>query len=202
MSHLSKNEPLKYFYIKNLDPFLASAPKNAIILIDMILGLEKTGAPRPFDRKAKALLGKWHSRVFLAPPIKALQATTYKEACQYAYASTGKKISIQCYNLFPKIRALQNLNDSRLIEYHPEIAFMQMNQGNVVTDSKKSAPGIDKRIQLIAQRIPNYRELIATHLKQKYAMDDLLDSTALALIAQSGEYRCFYQSLNEPLHEV
>ena len=79
---------------------------------------------------------------------------------------------------------------------------MQMNQGNVVTDSKKSAPGIDKRIQLIAQRIPNYRELIATHLKQKYAMDDLLDSTALALIAQSGEYRCFYQSLNEPLHEV
>ena len=159
----------------------------------MILALNDTGRARFFDKKAKALLKKWHSRVFPAPPLGALGASTYEEACQYAYAISGKKISKQCYNLFPKIKALQAINDPRLIEYHPEIAFMQLNQGLVISESKKSTEGIQKRIELIEKHIPDFRAMIPLERRKPYAIDDPVDSTALALVAQSGAYKSFFE---------
>lgn len=198
MTHLSKNSAPHSYTIPSLRPFIDSAPKQAVILIDMIQDLNNQSTPRAFDRIAKKMLGKWHSRVFPAPPLTALKAKTYRDACRLSQLAMGKKISIQCYNLFPKIKELQAITDTRLKEYHPEIAFMQLNNGSVLPESKKTVEGRQRRIQIIEQHIPNYSNEIASMEALPCKIDDLLDSVALALVAQSKDYKTFYEELKRP----
>ena len=198
VTHLSKNGAPHSYTIPSLKPFIDSAPKQAVILIDMIQDLNDQSTPRAFDCIAKKMLGKWHSRVFTAPPLTALKAKTYREACRLSQLAMGKKISIQCYNLFPKIKELQAITDTRLKEYHPEIAFMQLNNGSVLPESKKTVEGKQRRIQIIEQYLPNYSNAIASMEALPCKIDDLLDSVALALVAQSKDYKTFYEELKRP----
>lgn len=198
VTHLSKSSTPHSYTIPSLRPFIESAPKQAVILIDMILDLNDQPTSRAFDRIAKKMLGKWHSRVFPAPPLTALRAKTYPEACQLSQLAMGKKISIQCYNLFPKIKELQAITDTRLKEYHPEIAFMQLNNGSVLPESKKTVEGRKKRMQIIEQHLPNYSNELASMKTLNCKIDDLLDSVALALVAQTKDYKSFYEELKHP----
>ena len=202
---LKDDHPAEIHFIEALRAFLKKAPKDTVILIDMILYKPMVPNPRPFDRFAKAQLGKWHSRVFPAPPQEALKAKDYPEACKHAFSLTGKKISKQCYNLFPKIRVANHpsIPQEQLIEYHPEIAFKQLNQNTVIEASKKTALGRTLRRQLIASHLPNNTlESLSPSLKtlpQKnlWQTDDCLDALALALVAKQGCYKDFYRSLDE-----
>ena len=83
--------PAEIRFAESLQPFLKQAPKDAVILIDMILYKPDETSPRPFDRIAKSQLGKWHSRVFPAPPKEALSAQDYPEACQKSFSSKWKE---------------------------------------------------------------------------------------------------------------
>jgi len=191
--------PAEIRYAESLQPFLKQAPKDAVILIDMILYKPDETSPRPFDRIAKSQLGKWHSRVFPAPPKEALSAQDYPEACQKSFALSGKKISKQCYNLFPKIREANHssIHVEQLIEYHPEIAFKQLNANIVVEASKKTDLGRNLRQQLIVDYLPEDPLEIfeANNEKTRWQTDDLLDALALALVARNGDYKDFYQLL-------
>lgn len=186
-------------FAESLQSFLKQAPKDAVILIDMILYKPGETSPRPFDRIAKSQLGKCHSRVFPAPPKEALSAQNYPEACRKSFLLSGKKISKQCYNLFPKIREANHssIHVEQLIEYHPEIAFKQLNANIVVKASKKTDLGRNLRQQLIADYLSadpliNFE---ADNEKTHWQSDDLLDALALALIARNGDYKNFYQLL-------
>jgi len=193
-------------FAESLQPFLRQAPKDAVILIDMILYKPDETSPRPFDRIAKSQLGKWHSRVFPAPPKEALSAQDYPEACQKSFLLSGKKISKQCYNLFPKIREANHpsINVEQLIEYHPEIAFKQLNTNIVVEASKKTDLGRNLRQQLIADYLPEDPLEIFKMNNEKtcWQTDDLLDALALALVARNGNYKDFYQLLIESKTET
>jgi predicted RNase H-like nuclease len=198
---LKANQPAEIHYIEALQPFLKKAPKEAIILIDMILYKSNEISPRPFDRFAKSQLGKWHSRVFPAPPQAALVAKDYPEACKRSLTHTGKKISKQCYHLFPKIREANHpsIPKEQLIEYHPEIAFKQLNQNKTVEASKKTELGRNQRQALLEAHLPNVSipSLSPRAKKQHWQADDLLDALALALVAQNKRYQDFYQSIAE-----
>ena len=191
--------PAEIRYEESLKPFLKQAPKDAVILIDMILYKPGETSSRPFDRIAKSQLGKWHSRVFPAPPKEALTAQDYPEACHKSFALSGKKISKQCYNLFPKIREANHpsIHVERLIEYHPEIAFKQLNANTVVEPSKKTALGYSLRQQLITDYLLEdpLGTFEANKEKARWQPDDLLDALALALVARNGYYKDFYESL-------
>ena len=172
----------------------------------MILYKPDETSPRPFDRIAKSQLGKWHSRVFPAPPKEALSAQDYPEACQKSFSSKWKKISKQCYNLFPKIREANHpsIHVEQLIEYHPEIAFKQLNANIVVEASKKTDLGRNLRQQLIADYLPEdpLKIFEANNEKARWQPDDLLDALALALVARNGNYKDFYQLLIESKTET
>tara|TARA_B100001769_G_scaffold256575_1_gene233959 strand:+ start:726 stop:1412 length:687 start_codon:yes stop_codon:yes gene_type:complete len=194
---INYNGEVKLDYVEKIGPYLSTQPKEAIILVDMMLDLNNSTSIRPFEACVKKLLGKWHSRCFMAPPKKALETKDYKKACEISFNICGKKISKQCYNLFPKIRELEALRDSRLIEFHPEIAFMLLNKNNVISESKKTIEGIAKRTALIKKVIPGFSSLVKQFASPKVKVDDLLDSTALALVAGNSLYKNFIANLNK-----
>ncbi len=184
-------------HVKELSSYLSSQPKEAVILADMMLNLDNSGEPRRFDCHTRKLLGKWHSRCFTAPPKKALEAEDYRAACEISFSICGKKISKQCYNLFPKIRELALLKDNRLIEFHPEIAFMLLNENHLIQESKKTSEGINIRMALLQKIIPGFSSL-TEHIDSSNAkVDDLLDSAALAVVAKGGSYKNFMDDLNK-----
>ena len=196
---LKEDHPGEIRFEQSLQPFLKTVPKHAIVLIDMILYKGNDPSPRPFDRLAKAQLGKWHSRVFPAPPKEALIAKDYPDACARSFQRSGKKISKQCYNLFPKIREANHpsIPKNQLIEYHPEIAFKQLNLNTVIEASKKTDLGHTLRQKTLNAHLANQAiNFTHTHLKKSlWKPDDRLDALALALVARNGDYKDFYQSL-------
>ncbi|MDC3132573.1 DUF429 domain-containing protein [Opitutae bacterium] len=197
---LKDDQHAEIFEVESLQPFLGKAPKKAVILIDMILYKDNEIAPRSFDQLAKSQLEKWHSRVFPAPPKEALKAENYFDACSVSFAYSGKKISKQCYNLFPKIREANHpsIPAKQLIEYHPEIAFKQLNQNTVIEASKKTELGRVLRKKTIANYlIDEPLKLHRINKKRKlWQPDDVLDALALAIVAKFGFYKAFYRSLS------
>ena len=206
LAGLSERQPLRLDFDSSLERLLSRIPGQQRVLIYMILYHPEDPSPRQFDRQAKAHLGKWHSRVFLAPPQESLKAENYAEACALSEQRTGKKISIQCYHLFPKMREANALNHTstnppearahHLIEYHPEIAFMHLHRGQPLAPSKKTPEGRSLRRQCLAAFFGGLPDEPTHPFGQKpWVEDDLLDALALAAAAQTGAYRRFYQAL-------
>ncbi|RAP31859.1 hypothetical protein DID75_05760 [Candidatus Marinamargulisbacteria bacterium SCGC AG-410-N11] len=98
------------------------------------------------------------------------------------------KLSKQSYNLFAKIGEVQNFMDSvniKLIEYHPELAFLELNQGQNLF-SKHSKIGIEQRWRIIKKIIKkkkykdkNIREVVS---KNKEYKKDVIDAVSLILL--------------------
>ena len=74
---------------------------------------------------------------FPCPPLGALAPAPTKKPANMPMQLAEKKSQNNAITYSQKL-ALQAINDPRLIEYHPEIAFMQLNQGLVISESKKS----------------------------------------------------------------
>jgi predicted RNase H-like nuclease len=114
---------------------LALDPAPAVVGIDMPIGLPRVAGRggRTADIEARANLGARQSSVFAVPSRSAVMRTDYREACTEALATSDppRKVSKQCYNLFPKIREIDALLtpnlQRRVFEIHPELAFWAMN---------------------------------------------------------------------------
>ena len=196
---LKDEQNAEIFVVESLQPFLEKTNKQAVILIDMILYKDNEITPRPFDQLAKSQLGKWHTRVFPAPPKEALKTKNYLDACSLSFSHSGKKISKQCYNLFPKIREANHpsIPAKQLIEYHPEIAFKQLNKNEAIEVSKKTELGHILRKKVISNYLIGDPLELQQIIKKKklWQADDVLDALALAIVAKFGFYKDFYQSL-------
>ncbi len=114
------------------------------VLIDMPIGLPDAGS-RVADQQARAALGPRRSSVFPTPPRSTLGASNYAEARELSRASTGKAISVQAWNLIPRIREvdefLQDPDSSALRpeEAHPELGFAALAGHQVVAGSALAA---------------------------------------------------------------
>ncbi len=167
------------------------------IAVDMPIGLPERVGPsgRAPERAVRPLLGARRSSVFSVPARRAVYALDYPSACQEAFAASDppRKVSKQCFHIFPKIREIDGLlRDRRELvpivhEVHPEVAFWQLNGQRPLAEPKKlngrrHAPGLDERRKLLAAAGIAPAVLTASPPRGA-AVDDLLDAVVGLVIA-------------------
>jgi predicted RNase H-like nuclease len=119
--------------------------------IDMPLGLLESGW-READRLAHRLLGPRRSSVFAIPPRAVWAQPDYASANLHCRELTGKGLSVQAWNLRPKLLEANGFlatSPSPLYEVHPELAFAAL-AGQPLPFSKHVAPGRELRRDLLA----------------------------------------------------
>jgi predicted RNase H-like nuclease len=137
------------------------------VAVDMPIGLPAAG-PRACDVEARRRLGPRRSSVFPAPARRFLHAASFGDV-------TG--LSIQAFNLLPRIAELDALMDpalqERVVEAHPELAFARLDGGAPLADSKRTRAGLAHRAALLGvdvEAVPRRRGARA---------DDVLDALVL-----------------------
>jgi len=166
----------------------------AVVAVDMPIGLpERTGrGGRGPENAVRPLLGARQSSVFSVPSRAAVMAADYRDACAAALATSEppRRVSKQCFHLFPKIREIDALMtealEARVYECHPELAFWQLAGGRAMALPKKvksrpNAPGLAERRTLLAAA--GYDDGFFGGSHRGAGADDVLDAAALALIA-------------------
>ncbi len=172
--------------IRDLTPVVARlrAGSVAAVAIDMPIGLLDT-QPRDCDVAARKVLGPRRSSVFPAPVRDTLEAADYADACDRSRQCSGKALSIQAYNLLPKLRdvdrAVLPTDQDRLVEAHPECAFARL-LGEPLDTTKRTAEGAAVRRSLLEGWDPTLGELIDTG--HGLPMIDLLDAAVLVVTAR------------------
>lgn len=132
---------------------------DGVIAIDMPIGLPESGS-RVCDREARRLVGTRRSSVFPAPARSWLSAATFAE-------TTG--LSIQTWNLIPKIREVDDVWEPRLVEAFPELVFTVL-AGAPMTHNKRTPEGQAERLTTLG--------MVATPRLKGAAADDVLDAIA------------------------
>lgn len=175
--------------IPNIGTALASAAR--IVAVDMPIGLPQLSG-RACERETRARLGDRQSSVFAVPSRAAVMQDDYFASCRVNLENSDppRKVSKQCFMLFPKIREIDAVItpglQSRIWEVHPELCFWAMNGGQPVPLAKKikSRPnpgGMALRRDLLARSgFPIDRLQHPSWPKSQVAEDDILDACACA----------------------
>lgn len=165
--------------------------------IDIPIGLPErsVGGGRSADRAARALLGpRGRASVFPVPPRAALYAPDYEAAKALSRRDSDPPFapSIQCWNIAPYIRAVDEILRARpdlrdrLHEVHPEIAFRCLNGGLPLAAAKKGAErqaGLAARRALLrAAGLPE--AMVLEPPPRGVGQDDHLDAMAGLVVAR------------------
>lgn len=175
---------------------IAFTPPLALIAVDMPIGLPERIGPegRGPEKAARKHLGERQSSVFTVPSRAAVYEEDYREACATAEKTSEppKKVSKQCFYLFPKIRQIDALMtpalEARVHEVHPELAFWRLNGEAEMSLPKKvksraNPAGLDQRRNLLVSRgLP--QAFLDRKPPRGCGRDDLLDAAANSLIAE------------------
>ncbi len=161
------------------------AGELAAVGLDMPIGLPDAGA-RASDALLRARLGPRRSSVFATPPRPLLGCADHAEAVALGRALDGRGISIQAFNLLPKIAEVDAAIDLALteavVEAHPESAFAELAGAPLLT-TKRTAEGRAERLALLAQPFPGGAALLTARAPGA-AADDVLDAAAAAWSAR------------------
>lgn len=164
------------------------------IFIDVPIGLTEDEYVRECDEELRNILGPDYQSSVFNPPIRpALYAPTYAEASMTSFETTGKKPSIQAWNITPNIKTvdqfLQNNEESRekVFESHPELLFRILNGNNSILQKKATKKGLRHRLKLLKDQ-SKYADDFFRDIKEEYRRnqvdeDDIVDAMALALFA-------------------
>jgi predicted RNase H-like nuclease len=189
-------EALEVRIFPRFDDILATAP--AIIAVDIPIGLpERAGyGGRAAENAVRPLLGARQSSVFSVPSRAAIAASTYRDACTVALATSEppRKVSKQLFMLAPKIREVdEGLRADKVaaewvFEAHPELAFWRMNGERALDAPKKvrgrpNKPGLALRRRLLIDAgLP--AAAVTAAPPRGAGPDDLLDALACAFVAR------------------
>ncbi len=187
-------EPPRTCIVATFAAVLCLPETPAVIAVDIPIGLAEhtsTGG-RLADTAARSLLGKRMSSVFPVPARAAVMQTDYLTACAVAqrHSEPPAKVSQQAFNIFPKIREVDDLMtpalQARVFECHPEVAFWAMNGQTPLALAKKAKgdAGISgsalRRDLLSANGFP-VAFVERQHVSRRGAgQDDFLDACACA----------------------
>lgn len=140
-------------------------PHLAIIAVDMPIGLADRIGPdgRGPEKAARRHLGERQSSVFSVPARAAVYESDYLRACETASKTSEppRKVSKQCFYLFPKIReidaAMSPEMETRVFEVHPELAFWRLNGEREMSLPKKvksraNPDGLNQRRDLLVSK--------------------------------------------------
>lgn len=187
----------KYQIIQSQDDFEAALNEYDRIFIDMPIGLEDEEYTRECDALLRKELGSEYSSSVFTPPIRpALEAPSYVEANMISYEYNEKKLSLQAWNITPKIKLIDQLlrTNSELketvFESHPELLFQQLN-GGMIFQKKNLKKGVRHRLELIKEEesIADdfFREIKEEWRRSDVGEDDIVDAMALAYFAKKSE---------------
>ncbi len=179
---------------------LLELPYNIdLALIDIPLGLGSSQVQRDVESLARHMLRPIrHASVFSPPVREAIRQESYEMASRTNRSITGKKITIQTWNIVPKIRELDRILldnpwlKERLLEAHPEICFKFLNQGRI-PEYRKREPGqigIEERVNILNQFFADsesfYRSALIGLDSSRVRPDDLVDALGLCVTATMG----------------
>lgn len=169
-----------------------------VVAIDMPIGFPDWSGPgsRKCEVAVRARLGQRQSSVFAVPSRAAVMATDFSQACavNFARSEPPRRVSKQCFMLFPKMReidaAITPELQSRVFEIHPELAFWAMNGERPLDQPKKvkgrpHPAGMALRRELLkGAGFPIERVVPPDAPRRDWAEDDLLDACAAAWSAR------------------
>jgi predicted RNase H-like nuclease len=180
------------------------------ILIDIPIGLSENGS-RTCDQLARKVLKKRASSVFPAPCRKALQAKNYRVASNINYQQTGKKLSVQTWNICARIREVDDFltavpqAQGRIRESHPEVSLWALAGARPMSFNKKTAAGLRERKLVLKKHLPQCEDIIksaeSTFARKFLAKDDIVDALALAVTALSSPEALVSLPPDPPLDE-
>lgn len=173
----------------SLSRLLAQSHTRA--MIDMPIGLKIAGH-RVCDTRARALIG---ASVFLGARRNLWTFPDQATANRYywRHEGPGRGVSCQLWNIRDKIREVDEFitpdRQATIGEAHPELIFWNLS-GRIRLERKKTEPGREQRIRLLAER--GFARL-STWLTQRrgtgIGRDDLIDACACALAARDSTAR-------------
>ncbi|MBO6794646.1 MAG: DUF429 domain-containing protein [Balneolaceae bacterium] len=189
----------KYQIIENDENLIAVFEFYDRIFIDMPIGLEDEEYTRDCDRLLRKELGAEYAPSVFSPPIRpALDAPSYAEANMTSFEWTEKKLSLQSWNITPKIKLIDSLlrdNDdfkTKVLESHPELLFQKLN-GGMIFQKKNLKKGIRHRLELLRNQEPIaddfFREIKEEYRRSDVGEDDIVDAMALAYYAKQSEQK-------------
>lgn len=159
----------------------------ALVAVDMPLGLPDSG-PRACDREARALLGPRRSSVFPAPVRAVLGSCDHAEANARSRSVDGRGLSVQAWNLVPRIAELDDGWERRsptaraaVFETHPELGFAVLG-GAPMAHHKRTAAGRRERLRVLRPHVVD-RWTRPAAVPAGAARDDVLDALVLAVRA-------------------
>jgi predicted RNase H-like nuclease len=189
---IDRDGKLGFDLFDHIDPLWNEYQNSALILIDIPIGLPHWRR-RLCDVEARKLLGKRGSSVFPAPSREAINESDYERAGTVNQKVLGKKLSIQTWNIAPKIKQVDQLIDkdqhtkSVIRESHPEICFWALAGGKTMIHNKKTDQGIEERLDLLRNinrfTEETYHRALQSFRRKDLAKDDILDAMALAITA-------------------
>ncbi len=157
-----------------------------LVVVDMPIGLSADGR-RPADVDARARLGTRRSTFFPTPVRCVLDYASHADANDASRRASGRGLSIQAWNLVPKIREIddvwtESLTD-RLFEGHPETTFAEMT-GAPLQDTKSTFAGRAARVAALRDHVADsIEETLITSLPAKFH-GDAVDAAALIWTAR------------------
>ena len=186
-----------YFVLRSDEELEEAFKTYDRIFIDMPIGMEDEEYTRECDRLLRKTLGAEYAASVFSPPIRpALHAPSYVEANIQSYEYTEKKLTVQAWNITPKIKTidafLQNNAEYRdkVLESHPELLFMKLN-GGMIYQKKKTKKGLRHRLGLVVDHeevaADFFRDIKEEFRRNEVAEDDIVDAMALALAAKQSE---------------
>jgi predicted RNase H-like nuclease len=183
---------LRFAVVQDLEPLMARARRGgALVAIDIPIGLAENG-PRTCDLEARRMLGRPRgSSVFPAPCRAALAATTYTRACALSRRAQGVALSIECFNILPKIRQVDALmtpaRQAFVREVHPELVFaIASGRPHGLAEPKRTEAGERLRRRLLRRMAPRF-DPVAVRARLGPALvarDDVVDSVACLIAAR------------------
>jgi len=199
LKDISGRRAPEFLVCADMQALLRHPKVPAMIAVDMPIGLpDAVGAGgRGPEAEVRPLLGERKSSVFSIPSRSAIYAPDFEAACAAAEATSQppRKISIQAFHLFAKIRQIDALlrDDPGLAtilkECHPEVAFMAMNGRRPLSEPKKvksaaHEPGTQQRKALL-MAIAGYDEAFLDRRPPTgVGVDDFIDACACAWVAE------------------
>lgn len=183
--------------LASLADLFALPIQPAMVAVDMPIGLPDGVGPggRPPERLVRGLLGERQSSVFSVPSRAAVYAEDYAAACAAALATSDppRRVSKQCFHLFPKIRSIDGLLRARpelrdrVVEAHPEVAFAVLAGAPMALPKKvknrPNPPGLAERRTFLAGRgIP--AAVLGAPPPRGAGPDDLIDACVCSLVAE------------------
>ena len=171
---------------------LECIPAPVVLAVDMPIGLPDVGS-RQCDVLARKVLGRPRSSsVFPAPIRPALQASSREEADGISRSVDGRGVGAQAWGLYPKVRQVDGVLQASPLarrftfEVHPEVSFMEWNEGAAIAEPKVSAEGMAVRTRLVEAHF-GQEARGAVRAKYRYgqvADDDILDAFAALWTAE------------------